>query len=63
MMKNKFPINQQHSICPLKKNKQITNISRILTAQSAMHVSFLSIANILVTVFVKSERALLAKYE
>ena len=28
-----------------------------------MHVSFLSIANFLVTVFVKSERALLDKYE
>ena len=43
--------------------KQITNNSWILTAQYAMHVSFLSIANILVIVFVKSERALLDKYE
>ena len=40
-----------------------TNISRILTAQYAMHVSFMSTANFLVTIFVKSEWELLDKYE
>ena len=64
MLKNNFPIkNHQHFICPLEKYKQITNISRILNAQYAMHVSFLSAANFLVTRFVTSERALLGKYE
>ena len=50
-------------ICTLEKSKQITNILRILTAQYAMHVSYLSTANFLVTIFVKSERALLDKYK
>ena len=60
MMKNKFPIKSETFQLPLEKYKQITNILRILTAQYAVHVSFLSIANILGIVFV---RALLDKYE
>ena len=39
--------------------KTMTPISK----KYAMHFSFLSIANFLVTVFVKSEKALLDKYE
>ena len=62
-MKNKFPIKSATFHLPSReiqtKNKYLMN----LTAQFAMHVSFLSTANFLVTLFVKSERALLDKYE
>ena len=63
MIKNKFPIKLATFHLPSREiqtnNKYLMNF----TAQYAMHVSFLSTANFLVTIFVKYERALLDKYE
>ena len=58
---NKLPIKSATFHLPSREIQ--TNISRILTAQYAMHVSFLSTANFLVTIFVKSEWELFDKYE
>ena len=54
MMKNNFPIKSATFHLPSRE---------IQTAQYVMHVSFLNTANFLVTIMVKSERALLDKYE
>ena len=56
-----FPI--KSAILPSRELQKIANIARFFTEQYAMHISFLSIANILVIALVNSGRALLNKYE
>ena len=63
MMKNKFPIKSASFHLPSREiqanNKYFINFN----CTNAMQVSFLSTASFLVTMFVKSERALLDKHE
>ena len=61
-MKTKFPKKSANLNLPSREINTNTNIERIVTAQFAMLVRFLGIANFLVIVFVKSERAVLDIY-